>query len=1105
MPIARSVFRYGYSTGVAAPPPPPTPGDLSTSFTLNSSTTGTKEFVVGHAFVQGDISSIQGVSITGAEAQITPKNYWPDGSWKYAIVAGTYVQVVANTAVSVSLSAGTSPTGTALSLTSFKAAMSGQTCSIACGAFGTVSWSGTDWDTPFQTWVSGHRMSSWLYRKPVGSDAHLVGWLEVRYYSTGAVEILPWVENGYLTVAAPTNKSATYTFTLGSTVRYSGAIDLPHHTRTVLLDGTKVSHWLGTDPNVSFKHNVDYLSATLLVPTYDTVVSPSAAAVTNLPTTFTPLMAATSAFPNADGMGTGGFGNHVALLPEWDVLYLTTSADVVKAVQWMHYANGRYAIHYRDPGTNQPLRFSQYVQRSLWQGSETQLGVSSVGNSGTADYEPEPTGTAPAGKWTRTHQPSVGFFPYLLTGRYYFLEECQFAATLNYLAAGGSYRNGTSVFRSDVEQPRGFAWDFRTLCQAACITPDSDSTLRTEFIDSVEENALYYYTLYVSSGSNPFGFVRGYGGGPDVGGTDDVTAGDNQTWMRVFMQDFVTACVGYGKDLVGSHLSTTPSSSLTNFFNFVALSATGRMGGADSAEYLYRSAAPYNLALSSADDSDMADSGAPWLSNWGSVYSTTYSGTQPDHGASGEPYAPNFTKADGGNLGGGYFGDSSIGGGRWGYLQPAIAYAARNETSSGITNTGWSKIRSAPNWYLQQAAYEITPIAAIVPQPLPKWRRGQAINEWREISGSSMSNTPPSTYQQFGGSSIPNRVDNWNGFALDTRTNCVWGLGNGGHGDYFGNEVMKFDLSQDEPTWVEWLPPTPYSSGFSAASFPASYRHYDDPTRLTGSHSYYTHQMIERQNRVVRVYSGSTSSGAGTAFDVMDGYNVTAAQGVNGTDPEFTFPNPSGSTAPYFFNTQGPATCKDPDTESIYMFKDNGVCRKFTLAASGLGGTWSNVGGAPPVGFSGYLAASAFDTRRGRILIASCLYPHASNSMRFWTFDTNTNAYAEVTGSMSGGATLTALLDASASPGMVYVPKLDAYFVRRGIAGDAVYKIDASTWAVTALTTSGGSSIPATADMAGDLHATYENVYSKWLFVPSLRGIMYYPRYTSNIWFLRLY
>ena len=392
---------------------------------------------------------------------------------------------------------------------------------------------------------------------------------------------------------------------------------------------------------------------------------------------------------------------------------------------------------------------------------------------------------------------------------------------------------------------------------------------------------------------------------------------------------------------------------------------------------------------------------------------------------------------------------------------------------------------------------------------LPTWLAGVDVNEWVEITGSSMSNTPPSSYQQFGGSAEACRVNNWNGFALDTRSNKVWGLGNGGHGDYFGNEVMVLDLNADAPEWVEWLAPTAYSAAFVTASYPASPRHYDNSARLTGQHSYFNHQMIEAHDRVVRVYSGSVSSGPGTGFSTMDGFDVTVAQGVNGTDASFVYPVvDAGDTDPYNFDTQGPATCKDPSTEAIYLFKDSAACRKFTPSvggpdgSAGSGGSWSTIGSAPASGFTGYLAASAFDSSRGRILVASCAYPHASNDTRFWTFDTSDNSYTERTLTGTPAADLVA---ASASPGMVYVPSLDAYLMRLHGSGGTVYKINASTWAVTTISTTGGGSVPATAELAGDSYATYENVYSKWLYVPSLGVVMYYPQYTSNVWALRVH
>ena len=349
MPIARSAYSHGtsvISTGpltlaltgisgvgsvgtVVAPGAPPV-GLLASDFQVTSSVGGTDvPFSIGYAFRQGDVpNGLIAVASGTSSWQCAVKTTWPDGSARFAVLAGKKT-LAAGVATTVSLTAGSAGAGAALTTADLKTAMAGQTCSIACGAFGTVSWATTDFDSPFQTWVSGPVMSSWVYRKPVGADAHLVGWIEVRLFAGGAVEVLPWIENGYVRVASPTSKSAIYTFTLGSTQRYTSgsALDILHHSRTPLLDGAALSHWLGTDPGMSAKHNAAYLQATEMVPSYSASVSPSASIVTALPSTYTPFQQ--GSYPS--GMGNAGYSGHIGLLPEWDVLYLTTTAASVWA------------------------------------------------------------------------------------------------------------------------------------------------------------------------------------------------------------------------------------------------------------------------------------------------------------------------------------------------------------------------------------------------------------------------------------------------------------------------------------------------------------------------------------------------------------------------------------------------------------------------------------------------------------------------------------------------------------------------------------------------------------------------------------------------------
>jgi hypothetical protein len=79
-----------------------------------------------------------------------------------------------------------------------------------------------------------------------------VAWLEVRAYKGGQVEVLPWIENGYLQVAGPTSKAGTASVSIGGTQRFSQSLSLLNHQRAVLASGSTLTHWYGgTDPKIT--------------------------------------------------------------------------------------------------------------------------------------------------------------------------------------------------------------------------------------------------------------------------------------------------------------------------------------------------------------------------------------------------------------------------------------------------------------------------------------------------------------------------------------------------------------------------------------------------------------------------------------------------------------------------------------------------------------------------------------------------------------------------------------------------------------------------------------------------------------------------------------
>lgn len=659
--------------------PTTSPGTTVASFTLNSASGGTNvPFTLGYAFKKGQIPAGTRVAGSISQLQVVPKNTWPDGSLKFAIVSGL-TALAAGTPLTVKLAAGTP--STAANLTTEDLRVTGITASVGAGSFGTASWTPADWATPFTTWVSGPFMSSWLYRKQIGTDAHLVAWLEVRLYRGGAVEVLPWVENGYLNVNGPTSKSATYTFSLGGKERFNGAINLPNHCRTVLVSGTTLSHWLGTAPQVTPNHDKAYLQSTGLVPTYNTTVPSSAAVWSTQVSTFQPLQQGNY----TSSMGETGYQAAIGILPEWDVLYLVSDdARAYVSSQMNAYSAGRFGIHYRDENTNRPFRFSSYPNLVVNGNSST--GNSGVGASSKNMLTPATSGTTPS-TWDIPHHPSVGFMAYLMTGRFYFMEEVQFSATMNFLVNTDINRKfSAGVFMSNVgsNTTRGAAWALRTLAQATCVSPDDDP-LRVEFVSSMAANVDYYHSTYVAQPNNSMGIVAPY---------VNYTAGSGKYSEAAWQQDFFTAAVGYAID-VGTGMAAASITKLQAFFAWKAQSVIGRLGGTSSTEFLYCDAAQYTLCVAPSDTANFVNGTGPWYANWGEIYSATLGVANPGVG---------------GPLRGGYFPEPTS---YWGNLLPAIAYAVRHNVPGAAA--AYARMTGSATWSSFIAGFAHAPVWGVAP------------------------------------------------------------------------------------------------------------------------------------------------------------------------------------------------------------------------------------------------------------------------------------------------------------------------------------------------------------------------------------------------------
>ncbi len=668
------------------------------SLTVSSTVGGAgKPFTVGHAFARGDVPAGSSIvsSQLGANFQAVIKNAWPDGSAKFAVLSGL-APLTANTALSIGLALGAASGGAALTTANLQA--TGIVAMISGNAFGTATWQGNDWAAPFAQWIAGPIMSSWTYRKPIGSDRHLVAWMEVRLYSNGAVEVLPWIENGYLNVSGPTSKSSTWTFTLGGTQRFSGSITFPPHTRAVLANGATFSHWLGTDPAVTPKHDTAYLQATKLVPTYFAVTASNSPIWTTsairgnawgfgqqgLAQTYTPL----NQGDFSASMPAPGYQSAIGPLPEWDVAYLTSSGDAraLAAIQVNAYGAGRFATHFRDETTNRPLRFSTPAYADLvMDGSEA---FNHTGTSSTGHTTPPATGggTCPnlgPGQdclWDIAHSPSVGYMAYLLLGRYYFLEETQFVVTANWLAQNDTTRRGGQGIletTTGTETTRGAAWALRSLGQAATITPDDDG-LRTELINSIQNNISYYYGRYITIPGMPQGIAEPYQDYGDRPGRYSSTMWMEHwfSWVFLYINEL---------ELVDAPTQST----LTAFLAWKVPSIVNFFGGGTPTEWCYRDAVTsYTTAMAPCANPDWAGgtgcSTTPrWWPSFGAMYLDTFglgsntcnSSTALNGSASSDPRDPV---------------------GYWGNIFPAISYAVQYGAPGALA--GYNRMIGASNW-----------------------------------------------------------------------------------------------------------------------------------------------------------------------------------------------------------------------------------------------------------------------------------------------------------------------------------------------------------------------------------------------------------------------
>jgi len=183
---------------------------------------------------------------------------------------------------------------------------------------------------------------------------------------------------------------------------------------------------------------------------------------------------------------TGGRAD-LGILPVWAAAHLLSQdLRALKLTLANGDAAGTAPVHYIDWRSGLPYRIDQNekaVAPRWW-------------FVGHGSFPPLRGGPNP---WTIdvAHQPSLSFYPYLLTGDLFHLEELHYWTNWNALSQPPNKRDGRSGLLYH-EQVRGQAWALRTLIQAALITPDSHQ-LKRYFLGQLEANLNWYADEYAEN------------------------------------------------------------------------------------------------------------------------------------------------------------------------------------------------------------------------------------------------------------------------------------------------------------------------------------------------------------------------------------------------------------------------------------------------------------------------------------------------------------------------------------------------------------------------------------------------------------------------------
>lgn len=500
----------------------------------------------GQVFPPGAIG--QGKTLRGTTADGTPvplqvdaKAAHPDGSLRHAVVSALLPRPAAARPLALALWPAERAETRGAGIPGGGAPAIPVTVSVLIdGKRYTASPSNAQAKAQQDRWLSGPIVDEWQVAVPLRSapneaHPHLVARFALRQYpGARRARVDVTVENNWAYEPAPSNLTYDVDVVIdGQSVYAKPGLVHYHHARW------RKVFWTGGDPGVAVRHSPEQLMASRAIPQYDPSLQIAEKALSKLYARWegprSEPMATGQAAPK---MPTTGGRPDIGLLPGWTAMYvLSGDLRARRVTLGTGDLAGSFSTHYRDKRTGLPVSLLDFPYMTL-------LGnASDTRNPATGQREAFP-GCVVEGacstphKHDVSHQPSLAYVPYLLTGDYYYLEELQFWAMYNTFSSNPNYReNRKGLLKA--YQVRGQAWSLRTLAHAAYITPDSHP-LKSHFMRILDGNLDWYNAKY---SNNPQANKLG------VNEERYAVVYRKKTAVSPWQDDFFTAAAGHAAEL----------------------------------------------------------------------------------------------------------------------------------------------------------------------------------------------------------------------------------------------------------------------------------------------------------------------------------------------------------------------------------------------------------------------------------------------------------------------------------------------------------------------------------------------------------------------------